>query len=174
MKNSGQSLVEFIIIIPLFFIILSGIVSIFYLQSRNYMDLESSISIALSQFLFTKEERVSAKWDESTRDSRSSLTSSLDKSLSPGLAFKHKTTKKDFSFLEKDQGQFQMSTSADKNGYEKSGFSFQNVLDKFPLSHFQSEGTSVYYPFGELAWPNRSSLDTNASREFMLSVKGMA
>ena len=62
-KNCGQSLVEFILIVPIFFLILSGIVSIFYIQNRQFLDFESKISLSLSQFLFEQDERKKANWD---------------------------------------------------------------------------------------------------------------
>ncbi|MES2616188.1 MAG: TadE family protein [Bdellovibrionota bacterium] len=194
MKNeSGQSLVEFIVVTPVFFIILSGIISIFYLQNRSYMDLEAKISLSMTPFLFEQAERKEAHWEEGEPNE---LKSILDKSLNPSLAFKLAKDKNNrvfldksllkyteaenchqnntYSFVEKGQGEYQLSTCANENGYEKRGYNFQNILNHFSLSFFQSKGNSLYYPFSELAWPQRSALTSTATREFLLSAKGIS
>ena len=152
-KNCGQSLVEFILIVPIFFLILSGIVSIFYIQNRQFLDFESKISLSLSQFLFEQDERKKANWDNNFLENNEGIKDVLDKSFNPSRAFKMAFNKQDDVFSDKsrvfyaqkgevsdkknytfeniESGEVEISTYAGKNGYEKKGFSFSQVLQNF-------------------------------------------
>lgn len=196
-KQSGQSLVEFIIIVPIFFIILSGIVSIFYLQNRAYMDFESRTSLSISQFLFEKEERLAAQWSNSYEENSIALHEVLNQSFNPSKNFGEDYNKIDGVFTDKnivrnnnvsncnksnlnsysidsyDKGDFQFSTCTNENGYERAGFSFSKVMENFGFSKLQNSGSSVYFPQVQMQWHNRSALTTNAVMEFSLSPKGV-
>ncbi len=192
-NQEGQSLVEFVIVTPLFFIILSGIISLFYLQNRDYIDQEAKISVSISQYLFENEERKIAFWEHAENEKSYALKSVLFNSFNPSSVFKGASDKKVGVFFDKNvvsyfhgkncstkntfglslekEGKFQFSTCSDKNGYERMGFSFAKVLDNFPLSILQHKESSLYYPPEEMSWINRSHLIKNAVQEFTLSAK---
>ncbi len=195
-KNNcnGQSIVEFIFVVPLFFILLSGCLSLFFLQNKNYMDFEAKISLSLSSFLFEEKERLTGKWNDFGIDKKNGLISVLDKSLNPSIAFKLAKNKNNgvfsdknyisysnyndcflkntYSFAAKNSGRFQMSTCSDENGYEKSFFHFGKSFYKFPTTSLKTESISVFYPFQELEWKNRTHLVSNISRQFKSSLEG--
>ena len=193
-KNCGQSLVEFILIVPIFFLILSGIVSIFYIQNRQFLDFESKISLSLSQFLFEQDERKKANWDNNFLENNEGIKDVLDKSFNPSRAFKMAFNKQDDVFSDKsrvfyaqkgevsdkknytfeniESGEVEISTYAGKNGYEKKGFSFSQVLQNFSPTLNLELSHSLYFPYERLKWNKRPALASLAVKEFAYGFSG--
>ena len=195
-QNCGQSLVEFILVVPIFFLVLSGIVSIFYIQNRQFLDFESKISLSLSQFLFEQDERKKGNWDKNFVENNEGIKEVLDKSFNPSRAFKMALNKQDdvfsdkkrvfyaqkeevsdkntYTFENKESGEVEISTYAGKNGYEKKGFSFSRVLENFSPTLNKELSQSLYLPYERLKWNQRPSLVSLAVKEFAYGFQGIS
>ena len=186
-QQNGQSLVEFLIVTPIFFIILSGLISFFYLQNKRYLDFEANISLRLSEVLFPEEERQLNHWQEEARTPEEIIFSSLnpsrayrprknevfeDKLLVTSVNEKTCSTNNTFSVKSNDQGRFLMSTCSNKNGYEKYGFSFQKVLKNFSIFPTEEQGESIFFPYDELQWNKRPELISHPVGNFSPSPEG--
>ncbi len=95
--QKGQSLVEFIFVIPLFFVTIGGTMSLFFLQQKKLSDNFNSSFIQLSESLFPEEEKKSANWDRPQSD----FEKELDSLLHSSKAFQSKNKNSQGIFNEK-------------------------------------------------------------------------
>ncbi|BBH53483.1 hypothetical protein [Fluviispira sanaruensis] len=140
----GQSLVECVIVLPLFFLTLAGLILLFRQQNRVYQDEKTLSVLALSDAHFVREERKQALWRNSTDESQIALERMAKIALNPdrffstsvdqhnGVFFENQLVtaarssalQKNCSFsavynlISKGNGVFALTTCAQGNGYE--------------------------------------------------------
>lgn len=193
-NQSGQSLVEFIVIAPLFFIVLSGVLFLSHLQTRHFIDDQTQTSLQISQFLFSSAERQQAQWSQSALESQHALGSVADASFHPSLAYPSAKNKNQGVFADKkhlQQGnssdclqspsyqvsagnneEFSLSTCSSKNGYENSSFAYDGVLSSLGSAHYETKGVSFFAPEQFFSWENRPALAVQDSKSFFVSLSG--
>lgn len=182
-RQSGQSLLESILVIPMFFIVLSGVIFIFYAQIRNSLDDSAYASLKLSQVFFDAEERRLAKWSDRFENTEESLRNIAYNSLNSSTAFHNSVDMKDGVFLDKkkvisysislkNQNEFDFSTTAGKEAYERSFFPFDHMLSSFASVKHSYSGKSLYYPEDSFSWSKRSFEVVKDSRDLLMSAKG--
>lgn len=183
-QESGQALVESLFVIPLFFILLSGVIFVFYQQIRNVIDDSAYASLKLSQAFFDSEERRLAKWSYQDDAKEKALKDVAYGSLNSSNAFLNSVDMKEGVFLDKKKissysvslknpGEFDFSTQADKQAYERSSFSFDHVLSSFASVKHSYFGKSLYYPDNSFSWSERPFEAAEDSRDFLMSAKGI-
>ncbi len=200
MRNQqGQSLTEFLIFIPLFFILLSGIN--FYLnQEMRVLTEESALdALLVSDALFDDLERLEAQWEHSSKTTSQISNSILYNSLNSSQYFSKSVDLQNDVFLDKTKviknstemcanetgyllravqsGQFEFSTCGQSKGFEASEYSYQDFRSKNrSAKHMQSQhffsAKSLYYPSVEFEWHQREKLAESALKKLPLSVEG--
>lgn len=180
-ETSGQALVESILVIPIFFIFLSGILFFFQIQSRLLSDAHAVNAQLLSNSYLVAEE----KWTH--EDPNELIAKQAYYSFMPSAFFFNSIDMVDHLFADKiplqnlatttcqkhrpayqvfrqEEGAFQLATCADEFGYErekKVPFSFA-ITD--PRKVYVEQ--NLYYPQAGLSPKFRKSLITKAYAEF--------
>lgn len=195
-SESGQSLVESLLVIPVFFLILSGVIFVFYQQLRDVVDDSAQSSLQVSQALFEPEERILAGWSDQAQNKEKSLQKIADHAINSSKGFSNSTDMKEGVFLDKEnvldkghlpssetkpsysvslteENKFQFSTQAQKKAYEKKDFSFDSIFPQWSLIRHVYEGKSLYAPTGSFGWKERALAAAHASTGFLLSSAGI-
>lgn len=195
-SESGQSLVESLLAIPIFFLILSGVIFIFYQQLRDVVDDSASISLESTAILFDPEERGLAGWSEQAKDKAKSLQKVADHAINSSRGFSDSTDMKEGVFLDKEnvldkehlpssetkpsysvsldeENKFQFSTQAQQKSYEKSDFSSDPIFPQWSIIRHVYDGKSLYAPTGSFEWKERPLAVAHASKEFLLTPAGI-
>jgi hypothetical protein len=194
-QEQGQSLVEFLFILPLFFLILGALFIIFQQQARIYQDLIAHSALSTSAAHFAIEERQAATWSEFDGTTEDLLDRIAMQALNPSSFFKlsidvnqgvfaEKKAVHPFSsivdnaqtcsgdslyhVLAKDKGEFTFTTCAGNVGYDVA----QLHTNDFNATHHVLSGRSLYYPQRELTWFERPKAAINSVYNFMLTPFG--
>lgn len=181
--QSGQSLIESIVIIPLFFVFLSGIIFVFYQQIRNETDENSFSVMKMSDVFFDAEEKKRNGWDTSFFNRNQSLTDLADRSLNASQAFSDAVDVKDKVFLDKknvrdffaksdDANKFSFWTKADQKAYEKTAFLFKNNQDQMQTIRHDYQGESLYAPDQDFQWSQRAKEVSTDVKAFQKTGNG--
>lgn len=178
----GQSLVEFIIVIPIFFLFLSGMIFIFFNQIRNFTDDHALISLQISQSGFEPAERTQAHW----RDPTLSHQNVLNASLNPSLLFTSSRNRHDDVFQDKKHiyaaptsasetfsvqnhaaEHIGFTTSAPLTAYENASFDFMEPFSTRLNEHVFS-AAAIFAPTDDFQWKQRSNEVISDTRSFAL------
>lgn len=170
-QQDGQSLVEFVIIIPIFFFFLSAMIFIFFNQIRTFSDDQSFVSLQISQSGFSSEERTVAHW----QDKIISHKNVLNAALNPSLFFSSSKNKQDgvfqdkkhihqnptfapesFTIEESKAEKIEFSTFAPLSAYENASFNFMTQTNPKQIEH-EFSGTSVFAPTNDFQWSQRKN-----------------
>lgn len=181
--QSGQSLVESIVIVPLFFVFLSGIIFVFYQQIRNETDENSFSVMKMSDAFFDAEEKKRNGWDTSFLSRNQSLSDIANRSLNASQAFSDAVDVKDKVFLDKknvhdfsvksdDANGFSFWTKADQKAYEKTAFLFKNNRDQMQTIEHDYQGESLYAPVRNFQWSQRAKEVATDVKAFQKTSKG--
>jgi len=178
-NSQGQSLVEFILILPLFFIICTGLIFYFHIQFRNVIDDFASSALSKSSSLFSTEERQEAKWSQEFLNSEKLLLNTTDTLFSASKEFKSKNMKEgmfieakrlqsqkksceakqpSYFMEQKDSQNFELFTCADEMGYDRFATDeiSPHILKKQTIHHFKIH--SLYVPQGDFEWNMRHNM----------------
>ncbi len=196
-KECGQSLVEMVIVLPIFFIILSGFIFIFQQQIRNFSDEMAQSALAVTEAHFDKDERIKAEWSNVYEDSQDLLDKITKNALNPSSFFNRSVDIKDGVFIDKKSvkqqfkhsslsescsfdalyrvvirgnGDFELKTCAPGNAYESLDSKF---MPDFKGKSQSISGSSLYYPQTEFTWQNRPSETSRAVASFSASPLGV-
>jgi hypothetical protein len=190
-KQTGQSLIEFILILPIFFIALSGFIFIFQQQMRVFTDEGVESALALSEANFENGERMTAKWHTVSEPSQEKLLKQIaQNAFEPSAFFKGSTDLIEGVFADKKKikprqhlnnhtdecsqdalyealvrgnGTFELKTCAPENAYERVSSQF---VKKFELGPQIFHGRSLFYPQLDFSWPKRSFALTSAIKDY--------
>jgi type II secretory pathway pseudopilin PulG len=196
-RQSGQSLVEMLMVLPLFFIVLSGFIFIFQQQIRGFTDEMAQSALAVTEANFEKGERSKADWPSALGDSQDLLNKVTENVLNPSAFFSRSVDMKDGVFVDKKpvkqafkytnlseycslnaiydvvakgNGSFELNTCAPGNAYESLDSKFMTGFE----GNFQSRiVNSLYYPQIEFSWPNRPFETSRAVVSFSSSSLGL-
>ncbi|MBX9703367.1 MAG: hypothetical protein K2X39_04365 [Silvanigrellaceae bacterium] len=174
--QTGQALTEFIIISPLFFLLLGGTLLLYSSIKRVYRDEFVKGNIELSDNLIPFEERNKGNWHSKRHSTRELTINSLDLSYNPSKAFEKSIDKKDGVFIDKKRVKNSplssnkcldptyhfsnnteeksiLETCADASGYEKAqylkkSFHHKNFLKQYHL-------TALFAPKNSFRWESR-------------------
>ncbi|WP_186645137.1 hypothetical protein [Fluviispira vulneris] len=157
-EAKGQSLVECVIVLPLFFLTLAALLLLFRQQNRAYQDDKTLSVLALPDAHFAREERKRALWRNSTDESQIALERMAESALNPDLFFSTSVDQHNGVFIEnqsviaaqasalsnncsfsavynllsKGNGTFALTTCAQGNGYEtKLNKEYETQLESF-------------------------------------------
>lgn len=195
-QEQGQSLVEFLFILPLFFLILGALFIIFQQQARIYQDLIAHSALSTSAAHFAIEERQAATWPEFDGTTEDLLDRIAMQALNPSSFFKlsidvnqgvfaEKKAVQPFSaivgnaqtcsleslyqVLAKDKGEFTFTTCTGTVGYDVAQL---HTTDDFNAIQHVLSGRSLYYPQQEMTWFERPKAAINSVYNFMLTPFG--
>lgn len=191
--QNGQSLVEFILIVPLFFIVLSA-VNLYLNQKIKFITEQSAYeSLSLSDSHFDIEERQSAQWNASQMKTESYNNEILNQSLNGSLFFKHSVDTKNGVFVDKKyiqskktttcsqnpvyelnstkKGEFDFSVCANGAGFEAKNFSYQKTIENFKPTTQKHKGHSLYYPSDQFSWNHRAQIVSDAVQNFQKNIQ---
>jgi len=190
--ESGQSLVEMLFILPIFFMILAGFIFIFQNQMRIFSDESAQSSLMLSESYFDYEEKQQAHWASAKEDSIDLIKKQTEQSLNPSSFFKKSVDMKNGVFLDKkpikrheqiqscsaeslyqvllkENGRFELTTCASSSSYENLESSFDPNYKAEPQSY---SGYSLYFPQNEFIWSHRQFAAAYAALSFSQSAQG--
>jgi len=187
MKNQkGQSLVESLFILPLFALVLGGSLIIFQQALRKIQDDYSAILFSYSDVFFSKEEKKTGQWFDSTVDQHTLLKKITHFLANPSAGFSRSVDTKEGVFLDKqlvyssnssplsalshfvDSTHLTFETKAGEKGYERSTFfrpgffaSLSNIAHHYEVSSsFLEEAARPL-----LLWENRPDMCQHAYSE---------
>lgn len=196
-QESGQSLVEMVVILPLFFIVLSGFIFIYHQQIKSFTDEIAQSALAVSEAHFENEERISAVWSSSFEDSNSMLIKEANSAFNPSAFFETSVDMKNGVFLDKKnikyksyksnpsdycslnaiydvvsvgKGSFELKTCELESGYESLSSKFKSNFESKTQSIF---GSSLYYPHIEFIWSERALESSRAVKRLLASSVGV-
>ncbi len=190
--ENGQSLVEMLFLLPVFFMILAGFIFIFQNQMRIFSDESAQSALMLSESYFDQEEKRQAHWASAKEDSIDLIKKQTEQSLNSSSFFKKSVDMKNGVFLDKkpikrqqqiqscsseslyqvllkENGRFELITCASSSGYENLESKFEPNYKAAPESHF---GYSLYFPQAELRWSHRHFAAAYAAQSFSQSAQG--
>lgn len=194
----GQSLVEFIFIIPLFFIILSGVNLYLNQKIKSITEQSAYESLMIADAVFESEERERSHWATSQKNTLNYGNDILTHALNSSSFFKNSVDTSDKVFIDKKnvqsknqiscdkitspsfylstikQGDFNFSTCSDGSGFESSSFSYQKMIEDFKSTKVNYIGQSIYYPSEKFSWDNRKYTIKNAVRDFQTNIQSFA
>lgn len=197
-KESGQSLVEMIIVLPLFFIVLSGFIFIFQQQIRAFSDEIAQSALAVTEAHFEQGERREADWGSAFEDSQKLLNKVTENALNPSSFFNRGADMKDgvfvdkkplkrefqqnklaqscslhaiYSVIAKGNGSFEFTTCAPGNAYESLDSKF---IPNFVGDPQSLSGNLIYYPQPDFIWENRPFETARDALSFSFSSLGIS
>jgi hypothetical protein len=186
---------EFIITLPLFFIICIGAIFYFHAQQRQVIDDFSSQALSKSPSLFSTTERQEAQWSQSLETSEEIIIHTADALFSSSKEFKSKNMKEGVFietkrvqrqkkncdpqhpsyFIEKERNESaQLSTCAHEFGYN----SFEtttnmDISHQKPIIHsFKID--SLYMPQADFRWQARPKMISMQTSLFLGSPLGIS
>ena len=98
-SNSGQSLVETLMVIPIFFVFLVGILKIYKDEEKKIREIRLISNMPYSDFFFSEKEKVFQNWSDSNDSDSQILNQLKSASLNPSLFWSSQNTK-DGTFVE--------------------------------------------------------------------------
>jgi hypothetical protein len=196
-NESGQSLIEMVIVLPLFFMILSGFIFVFQQLIRSFSDEMAKSALVVTEAHFDKEERMKAEWSNVYEDSQEIFNKVAKSALNPSSFFNQSVDTKNKVFMDKKfvkqemkhsilpescsldalyrvvvqgNGVFELKTCAPGNAYESLDSKFMPDFIGKSQSMF---GSSLYYPHTEFNWLNRPFEVSRAVASFSASPLGV-
>lgn len=190
-EESGQSLLEMLLILPIFFMVLSGFIFIFQNQIRVYTDEMAQSALLVSEAHFSNEEKQIANWDSAQENSLSLLSKQAEVALNSSRFFKNSVDTKDGVFLDKKyvkkaahldscsfealfqvsvkgDGSFALTTCASSTAYESLEGKFDSSFVGKPQSFVRR---SLYYPQSEFVWSQRVSAASSSALLYFQSAE---
>lgn len=195
-RENGQALIEMFIVLPLFFIILSGFIFIFQQQIREFSDEMAQSAFTVLEVHLDIEERRKADWLSSYGEAQEILEKVTENALNPSAFFSGSVDTKNgvfadkkhvkqntkhtilsescsgepiYDVLAKKDGFFELKTCASGNAYESFDSKF---MPDFKGKSQLLSGNSIYYPHLEFTWRNRPFETSRESLAFSASPLG--
>ncbi|APJ04070.1 hypothetical protein [Silvanigrella aquatica] len=197
-KNTeqGQSLVEMIFILPLFFIALGGFIILFQQQIRGFSDEMTQSALAVSEASFFQEERSQGLWESGSFSSSHLMNSIAFAALNPSSAFQSSVDMKRgvfadkkplkqalssshknycsfdalFDVVGKEEGSFELTTCAAGSAYESLNSHLAPIFEEVQQTYL---GNFIYVPPQDFLWEKRSSEPSREAVSYMLSPGGI-
>jgi len=194
-SENGQSLFECLLIIPIFFLVLSGFNLYLNQKIKSLTDQSAFESLQITDALFDDEERIRSEWVNFNLNSKQYSELILSQSYNPSSYFFRSVDLKNDVFVDKRRvlqtnehscssktnyspktltaEEFEFFTCSGSKGYESIGFNYENFHQKFHALKTKYKGQSIYSPKGEYLWQKRQKLVSDAVSQFSHSLEGV-
>ncbi|KAB8033222.1 hypothetical protein [Fluviispira multicolorata] len=195
-SSKGQSLLECVMVVPLFFILLGSIIVVFQQQSRSFQDENTHFILSLSEGHFELEERQLAHWANNKDDKNLLLEMIADNSLNSSRFFTESVDLQEGVFIENQPvrevsaqilsegcsfnaiynimaqqgGEFNLKTCAQESGYQRV---LSPIPDKLGSIEQNKIGFSLFYPYADFSWFKRNQEVVRSVHGFLVSSQGL-